>query len=130
LPKLAYVGGNLEIKNLTNVAFTTLTFPRVPLTVLNNVTLSGNTHMTGFLSATGANGNAWTGITLSDDATFDFSGCALTANAVNGFLLKCEELGFTNATIILNGGTNAAPSGAGATAKTTLISAGNTVTTN
>jgi hypothetical protein len=59
----------------------------------------------------------------------DFSGCALTAASVNHILARCVAAGITSGTVILTGGTNAAPTGQGITDKAALIAAGVTLTT-
>ncbi|MCP4342138.1 MAG: hypothetical protein GY799_25450 [Desulfobulbaceae bacterium] len=63
--------------------------------------------------------------------SFVASNNALTEAAVNQILIDADTYGIaTGTTITINGGTNAAPTGAGATAKASLISGGATVTTN
>jgi len=62
--------------------------------------------------------------------TINFIGCALGAADVNAILAHAVSIGMTGGTINLSGGTSAAPSGAGITDKATLITAGNSVTTN
>jgi len=59
-----------------------------------------------------------------------FRGCALTATSVNNILISIESTGTSNGTLGMDGGTSAAPTGAGATAKADLITRGWTVTTN
>jgi len=59
-----------------------------------------------------------------------FLSCALTATSVNNILISIDAAGQSNGTLGLNGGTSAAPTGAGATAKANLIAKGWTVTTN
>jgi hypothetical protein len=65
------------------------------------------------------------------------SGMKLDAASVNGILVSLAALDGTNGTtayssktILLNGGTSATPSGAGITAKATLVARGCVVTTN
>ncbi len=63
--------------------------------------------------------------------TFRADNNALTESAVNQILIDADTYGIaTGTTITIDGGTNAAPTGAGATAKASLISGGATVTTN
>jgi hypothetical protein len=62
--------------------------------------------------------------------TVDISGCALTGTAVNNLLTQLDANGISGGSVDVSGGTNAAPSGAGLTAKTNLIAKGWTVTTN
>ena len=68
--------------------------------------------------------------TLNTNFTDAFSGCALTATSVNNILISIDAAGQSNGTLDLDGGTSAAPTGAGATAKAALITKGWTVTTN
>jgi len=56
--------------------------------------------------------------------------CALTESEVNAMLIELDLGPFTSSHIRLDGGTNAPPTGAGLTAKSSLISKGNTVLTN
>ena len=56
--------------------------------------------------------------------------CALNQTSVNNILVSLNTAGQLNGTVNLNGGTSAAPSGAGATAKSALQAKGWTVTTN
>lgn len=65
-----------------------------------------------------------------DGIQFTAFNCALNAASVNDALIKADAAGLTGTVIDISGGTSAAPSGAGATAKTNLIAAGNTVNTN
>jgi hypothetical protein len=56
---------------------------------------------------------------------------ALNAASVNHILARCiANAGYTNGTVLLDGGTNAAPTGQGITDKNDLIARGCTVTTN
>ena len=59
-----------------------------------------------------------------------FSNCALGEQTVNDILVALVTAGRSNGTLGLGGGTNAAPTGEGATAKATLQARGWTVTTN
>jgi len=76
--------------------------------------------------------------TLSNTTVVSGQGCALTASAVNDILVKLDANGKVNPTpgsssfywVSLIGGTNAAPTGAGITAKNNLIAKGWSVTTN
>jgi len=67
-------------------------------------------------------------------ATFNFSSNALTATCVNNLLVLLNGLTTTGAgsavTVNVSGGTNAAPTGAGLTAKAAMIAKGYTVLTN
>ena len=63
--------------------------------------------------------------------TFDARYNKLTVSAVNQILIDADTSGIASGTTIkLEGGTNAAPTGAGLTAKNNLITNGATVTTN
>lgn len=66
----------------------------------------------------------------TDGTILAFNGNALSAVSVNAILTQCLAAGVTTCTIVLTGGTNAAPSGAGAAAAAALTLAGNTVLTN
>jgi PKD repeat protein len=76
--------------------------------------------------------------TLSKTTKVYADGCGLTAAAVNDTLVKLDANGKTNPTpgsvtdyyVELSGGTNAAPTGTGITARTNLINKGWTVITN
>ena len=69
---------------------------------------------------------------VKDQAYLDFSGNALDQTSVNGLLVAINSTRAVGATgtLKLEGGSNAAPSGAGITAKTALTNAGWTVSTN
>ncbi len=70
--------------------------------------------------------SAWTSI-----LTFNLSNNAIvSATNINNELIALEAAGMSSGTVDLSGGTNAAPTGAGITAKNNLISAGVSVTTN
>jgi hypothetical protein len=56
--------------------------------------------------------------------------CALNQTSVNNILISLDTAGQSNGTVNLNGGTSAAPSGAGLAAKVSLQSRGWTVVTN
>jgi len=59
-----------------------------------------------------------------------FLNCGLTQTSVNNILVSINVAGQSGGTLGINGGTSAAPSGAGITAKDALIARGWTVTTN
>jgi hypothetical protein len=61
------------------------------------------------------------------DAWYD---CALNQTSVNNILVSLDTSGIVNNYVNINGGTSAAPSGAGAAAKTSLQGKGWTVATN
>ena len=67
-----------------------------------------------------------------DSFTVDLSGCALTQAAVDAILASAlaSSPAIATSTIILTGGTNSAPSGAGIANAVLLNAAGNTVTHN
>jgi hypothetical protein len=54
----------------------------------------------------------------------------LNVNTVNAILTQTDASGVTSGILDLSGGTSAAPTGAGITAKSSLITKGWTVTTN
>ena len=75
--------------------------------------------------------------TLSNTTLVYGDGCALTVAAINDILVKLDANGVSNTQSVTNnyiikldGGTNAAPTGAGITAKNNLIAKGWSVTTN
>jgi len=59
-----------------------------------------------------------------------FLNCALSQTSVDNILISIDTAGQSNGTLNMTGGTSATPSGAGITAKNTLIAKGWTVTTN
>lgn len=65
-----------------------------------------------------------------NNETDDFSGNALNVASVNGILIQWAKNTSFTGTLSLSGGTNAAPTGAGITAKSALTTQGATVTTN
>lgn len=69
---------------------------------------------------------------LQGSSELVLSECALTEAAVNALLVYAEQfiVSVTDGYICTSGGTSAAPTGAGATAKTALINAGWSVVTN
>lgn len=77
-----------------------------------------------------------TGVLKSVAGNIVLTSCALDQTSVNNLLIALAALDGTDGTTLYSGhtvaitGTSAAPTGAGATAKATLISAGNSVTTN
>ena len=95
-------------------------------TALTDFSMFGSTLLTGYTSGSFA--------TQKNLAALDLSICGLSQAAVNQVLADCvTSLGISGrvaCTLLLNGGSNGAPSGAGITNKATLIAAGWTVTTN
>jgi hypothetical protein len=67
-------------------------------------------------------GTTMSGIYLNENA--------LTVDAVNALLIEADASALTSGNIILDSGTNAAPTGAGITAKNSLIAKGLNVVTN
>jgi hypothetical protein len=67
---------------------------------------------------------------LATNFTNAWQNCALNQTSVNNILVSLDTAGQSNGTVNINGGTSAAPSGAGATAKTSLQGKSWTVTTN
>lgn len=132
---------NCESNNLSTLTLTALTnlqeihFDNNTLTTLN---LSNNTNLTQIFG--GVNNITTVTMPASVNITttyhFDLSDNALTQTSVNNILQKIDSYttpsgnNITDKLIILTGGTNAAPSGAGLTAKTSLESKGYYVQTN
>lgn len=72
--------------------------------------------------------NLPTSLTYTKSLSAD--GCALPSSEINSILTKLDANGITGGVVILNGGTNGAPTGVGIGAKASLIAKGWTVTTN
>ena len=64
------------------------------------------------------------------DYNLAFVNCALTQTSVDNILISIDTAGQSGGTLHMTGGTSAAPSAAGVTAKNNLIARGWTVTTN
>lgn len=117
VPLLETVAGGFTIQNCN--ALTSLSFPALESAEL---TLQNNTSLT---SITLANWEPTDG----EDVTM--GGNALSAASVNHILARCvANAGYANGIVDLSGGTNAAPTGQGATDVTTLTGRGVTVNTN
>lgn len=132
---------NCESNNLSTLSLTALTnlqelhFANNTLTSLN---LSNNTNLTQIFG--GVNNITTVTMPTSVNVTttyhFDLSDNALTQVTVNNILQKIDSYptptgnNLTDKLVILTGGTNASPSGAGLTAKTSLESKGYYVQTN
>ncbi len=69
-------------------------------------------------------------LAMGNGKSYLFDSSGLNVASVNAVLARGVASGVTSATIRLDGGTNAAPAGQGATDKAALIAAGNTLTTN
>lgn len=69
-------------------------------------------------------------IIFTDGVLISFNNCAMSAATVNLILHRGVVSGDTSCDFELDGGTSAAPSGAGIADKATLVIAGNTVNTN
>jgi len=67
---------------------------------------------------------------MRNGKSYNFDNAALSAASVNHILARGVASGITSATIVLDNGTSAAPSGQGIADKAALILAGNTVNTN
>ena len=66
-----------------------------------------------------------------DTLNYIFNGNNLSATTVNSILARCvANAGYASGNLLLDGGTNAAPTGQGITDATTLVNRGVTVTTN
>jgi len=129
LPSLATVLGVITIQSDT--ALTTVSMPAL-VSVSGNITSnSGLGNIVNFTLGT-------LGILLNVAGNVTVSNQSLNSTSVNNILINLAALDGTGGTtlygagrtVTLNGGTNAAPSGAGATAKTTLQGRGVTVNTN
>jgi len=121
-------------------------FDYTPLNTSLNGTLRGCTLMVGAIPALTVQTNVttvdfrssgftgWTTSTIpAGMKTVTLSGLALTVGAVNQCLVDFDAAGSSNGTLVLNGGTSAAPTVGppdGVTAKANLIARGWTVTTN
>jgi hypothetical protein len=123
VPVLSIVGSNVV---LVTASLTTLSLPA--LTIVGGTFTITAANMTTFSMNSGL---------LSIGGNFTMSGMKLDAASVNGILVSLAALdgtggttAYSSKTINISGGTSAAPSGAGATAKTTLQGRGCTVTTN
>lgn len=128
----------LSLPGLTTIACNVLIHTHDSLTTLNLANLAAISDTTGGLSIYDspllANVTVSASIaTTRSMAGFEILGAALTEASVNAILIALDA-GKTAAglgtTIDLSGGTSAAPTGAGATAKTSLQGAGYTVLTN
>ena len=75
-------------------------------------------------------GNAFNAAVNCTTYVTAFENCALDVTSVNAILVSIEAAGSSGGILDINGGTNAAPTGAGATAVTDLQGRGWTVTTN
>jgi Leucine-rich repeat (LRR) protein len=132
---------NCESNNLSTLSLTSLTnlqelhFANNTLTSLD---LSNNTNLTQIFG--GVNNITTVTMPTSVNVTttyhFDLSDNALTQATINNILQKIDSYptptgnNLTDKLVILTGGTNATPSGAGLTAKTSLESKGYYVQTN
>src|SRR5688572_16938901 len=142
LPYLASVGGNLKlnIANLTRIVLDSLAtvngdllFDGASITSLSLPALTAVGGATKKLSA--VNCASLTTVSIPafvpvNDNVVTFAGCALTAASVNHILARCVAAGITSGTVTLTGGTNAVPTGQGATDLAALIAAGVTATAN
>lgn len=120
-PNLAYlnVQGCTGLTNteLNNCAFETLNFSGC--SSLQYAELSGNVNLTNVI------------ITGCPSINYLSLGvCDLTVSSVNTILTTLDTNGVLGGFVVLSGGTNAAPTGAGLTAKTSLLSKGWGVLTN
>lgn len=119
MPNLTSVGGYFTFWGWASM--TTLSMPLLA-TVVGNFTLDpnpvlANLDLSSFLPTNG-----------TDIAV---SGCDLTAASVNHVLARCvANAGYVTGNVVMNGGTNSAPTGQGITDKNTLTARGVTVVTN
>jgi hypothetical protein len=153
LPKLKNVGGGFSPQTMASV---TSIIANVLETIGNNINIAsmaslttvsfaGLVYLGSTISMNSGLGNLTT-VTLGTPgtlkelhgATINISGQKLNQASVNAILALLVSLDGTNGTILwgagktvnISGGTSAAPSGQGATDKTTLVARGATVTTN
>lgn len=126
-PLLSSIGGAVTISPYFFGGLNTLSFPALTTTTGGGITV-----------AAPASGAKLTSLSLPvyvpiNGESLTLSGLALTVTAVNNLLIQYAAAigsGYVSGAIDLSGGTSAAPTGAGATAKAALITAGVTVTTN
>lgn len=120
-PNLAYlnVQGCTGLTNteLTTGAFETLNFSGC--SSLEYAELSGNLNLTNVIIAGCPSINY-----------LSLGGCDLTVSSVNTILTTLDANGILSGFVVLSGGTNAAPTGAGLTAKANLLTKGWFVLTN
>jgi len=132
------VGGGNGL-SLSNTTLATLSLPVFTGTKL---TLFSNGSLTSFSAPNFASGPievsspllttfTLTAYSPANGVDINFNGCALTQAKVDEILAKAvANAGYVSGTIDLQGGTNSAPSGAGAANKAILIGRGVTVLTN
>jgi len=120
-PNLAYLNvqgcTGFIVTDLSSDAFETLNFSGC--SSLQYAELSGNLNLTNVI------------ITGCSSINFlSAQNCALTISSVNTILTTLDANGILSGLVVLTGGTNAAPTGAGITAKTSLQGKGWLVLTN
>ncbi|MDB6108314.1 MAG: hypothetical protein JWR69_64 [Pedosphaera sp.] len=138
-PLLQTVHGTVDFNG--NPVMTTLLMPQ--LRTVDGALMLANGAVTGldlplFTNLGGnfsANNNALGTVNIPnlvfpDGSEINFFNNQLTAASVNQILARGVASGLTSATISLNGGTNAAPTGQGLADKAALMAAGCTVSTN
>lgn len=118
-PVLLSVAGTISITNSTGTILTQVNFPMLATSAGLTVSKSILLHNLSFPQYVPGNSE-----------TDTFSGNALNVASVNGILEQWAKNTSFAGTLTLSGGTNAAPTGAGITAKTALTGQGATVTTN
>lgn len=118
-PELTFVAGAISITNATGTILTRCEFPKLTTSAGLTVSKGVFLHVLSFPQYIPGNSEA-----------DDFSGNALNVASVNGILEQWALNTSFVGTLDLSGGSNAAPTGAGATAKAALITQGATVTTN
>lgn len=140
LPLLETVGINFVVVDTS--LLTTLTLPSL-VTISNSLVISFNSGLVSLslpsLVTVGGDVDATDNAALENfsapnwmpgDIGISFIGCALTAESVNHILARCVASSTSAASIALQGGTNAAPTGQGILDKATIIGNGSSVTTN
>jgi len=117
--------------SISGSALLTISFPAATVWTFN-ITITGNSTLTSIVLGTPGT------LLKALGSQIDLQANALTATAVNAILALLVSLDGSNGTttwgsgktLVLSGGTNAAPTGQGATDKATLQARGATVTTN
>lgn len=118
--------GSLNFSGCTSLATLTTAESEISASTLN---VTGCTALTA-LSVFSTTLTTVTISTLPAAGSVGFQGCALNVASVNAILVALDANGLSGGQVYLDLGTNAAPTGAGLTAKANLISKGWTVATN
>lgn len=115
----------------------TVAIPKIPLLTYVVVTFNGLTSFdisdNTYINHVDCSYNPLSDVNINGATSlqfFDAGECELTEESVNHILYELDQYGNTNGFIDLSGGSNAAPTGIGATAVTNLLAKGWTVSTN